>query len=168
IIVPDNQSREVEVSIRAGKDQISGKLFLNAPDSWKIEPEYVEYDLKRKGKTENFIFTVTPSENQEEAFLKAKATIGNKEYDKELVSISYEHIPYKSVLLPSESKIVKLDLKKRGEKIGYIHGAGDAVPESLEQIGYSVTILDPSKISENNLGEFDAVVIGIRAYNTIP
>lgn len=168
IIFPDNQSREVEVSIRAGKDQISGKLFLNAPDSWKIEPEYVEYDLKRKGKTENFIFTVTPSENQEEAFLKAKATIGNKEYDKELVSISYEHIPYKSVLLPSESKIVKLDLKKRGEKIGYIHGAGDAVPESLEQIGYSVTILDPSKISENNLGEFDAVVIGIRAYNTIP
>lgn len=168
IIFADKKSKEIEVSVHAGKDSTSGKLFLTAPENWKIEPNYFDFNINRKGKTESFVFKVIPPENQSEAFLKAKILIGNKEYDKVLTSISYNHIPYKSVLLPSETKIVKLELRKNGQNIGYIHGAGDAVPESLEQIGYSVTIIDPSKISENNLRQFDAIVLGIRAYNTIP
>ena len=66
-----------------------------------------------------------------------------------------------------KSKIVRLDIKKRGENIAYIEGAGDVVPESLRQIGYNVAILKPEDISEENLKHFDAVVIGIRAYNTV-
>lgn len=168
ITFADQQPKNVEVSVRAGKDKISGKITLNHPKTWTIEPEFYEFDLDRKGKTEKFVFRVSPPENQEEAVLKAEIHADGKIYDRELISISYDHIPHKSVLLPSESKIVKLDLEKRGNQIGYIHGAGDAVPESLEQIGYSVKVIDPAKISKNSLQNFDAVVIGIRAYNTIP
>jgi len=71
------------------------------------------------------------------------------------------------VLLPSESKVVRLDIKKRGQNIGYIQGAGDVVPESLRQIGYNVSILQPKDVSPENLERFDAIVIGIRAYNVV-
>ena len=86
---------------------------------------------------------------------------------KELIEINYNHIPKQSVLLNSEAKIVRLNIKKAGNYIGYIQGSGDAVPESLRQIGYTVVELNPSEINAENLQKFDAVVLGIRAYNTI-
>ncbi|HAT63148.1 MAG TPA: LmbE family protein, partial [Flavobacteriaceae bacterium] len=51
--------------------------------------------------------------------------------------------------------------------IGYINGAGDAIPESLKQIGYQVTTIAPSEITQENIKHFDAIVVGIRAYNTV-
>ena len=86
---------------------------------------------------------------------------------KELVEIDYSHIPFQNVLLPSESKVVRLDIKKKGNNIAYIEGAGDAVPESLQQIGYNVVTLSHEDISSETLSNFDAVVVGIRAYNIV-
>lgn len=70
--------------------------------------------------------------------------------------------------MPSEAKIVRLNIKKEGDAIGYINGAGDAIPESLKQIGYEVTTIEPEEITPENLSRFDAIVVGIRAYNTVP
>jgi hypothetical protein len=66
----------------------------------------------------------------------------------------------------AEAKIVRADIQKKGELIGYIPGAGDDIPQSLQQIGYNVKILDGAEITAENLKRFDAVVLGIRAYNT--
>ena len=44
-------------------------------------------------------------------------------------------------------------------------GAGDEVPKALEQIGYRVTLLGENDL--DNLSRFDAVMVGIRAYNTV-
>ena len=79
--------------------------------------------------------------------------------------IPYTHIPTQSVLLPAEAKVVRLNLDKAGRNIGYIQGAGDEVAESLEQIGYSVQRIEPSVIQKLQLDVFDAIVVGIRAYN---
>ena len=51
--------------------------------------------------------------------------------------------------------------------IGYVMGAGDDMPACLEQIGYQVTeIKDADFQHEGKLQSFDAIVVGIRAYNT--
>ncbi len=120
------------------------------------------------GQTQTFEFTVTPTKEQSEGYIKPLLHIGDYFGDKELVVIDYDHIPYQSILLPSESKVVRIPIEKRGNTIGYIVGAGDAVPESLEQIGYKVQFLDPSTMDIEKLKAFDAIVIGIRAYNTLP
>lgn len=57
-------------------------------------------------------------------------------------------------------------LKTSKIKIGYILGAGDKIPEVLSQIGYDVTLLDEMNISTFSLENFDAIVTGVRAYNT--
>lgn len=168
LIFADNKSRSVEVVVRAGKDEVNGKVALQHPDGWKVSPTSHNFDLQHKGQTKTFIFDIIPPNNQQEGYLQAIVTSENQTFDKELVSINYDHIPNSSVLLPSEAKIVRLDIKKHGQNIGYIHGAGDAVPESLEQIGYTITTISPTSISDNNLQRFDAIVIGIRAYNTLP
>ena len=62
--------------------------------------------------------------------------------------------------------VKKFDLKIVGKKIGYIVGAGDKVPQALEQMGYEVTILDDKELSRINLDQFDAIITGVRAYNT--
>lgn len=168
LIFADGQAKNVSVIVRAGKDDISGSLRLEHPQGWQISPVHQDFKLDRKGETKTFIFKVTPSALQSEGHLKPQMTINGQVFDKELLLIDYDHIPHQSVLLPSEAKVARLDIQKKGQHIGYINGAGDAIPESLKQIGYTVTSIDPSGISEKNLEEFDAIVVGIRAYNTVP
>jgi hypothetical protein len=47
-------------------------------------------------------------------------------------------------------------------------GAGDKVPESLQNVGYNVTMLELEDIQSSDLSSYDAIIIGVRAYNTIP
>ena len=46
-------------------------------------------------------------------------------------------------------------------------GAGDEVPNCLRQMGYKVTLIHPEELSPEKLANFDVVVTGIRAFNTI-
>jgi len=57
-------------------------------------------------------------------------------------------------------------VKTAGQRIGYIPGAGDAIPEALERIGYSVDTLGEADMTYETLSAYDAVVFGIRALNT--
>ena len=79
--------------------------------------------------------------------------------------ISYDHIPVITYFAKAESDIVNVDLKKSGNNIGYIIGAGDKVPEELEQMGYKVSYLNESSLTDENLKNYDAIIVGIRAYN---
>ncbi len=83
-----------------------------------------------------------------------------------LRSVSYEHIPSINYFRQALLTIQKPDLKIYNKKIGYIIGAGDKVPEALEQMGYDVTLLTDKELSRNNLNQFDAIITGVRAYNT--
>lgn len=166
-IFENDQQKEIEITVKAGRDNISGTIDLDHPEGWNVYPQDQQIALKLKGEEQKVVFTVIPPKFQSEGYIVPKVTIGSKVYSKELVEIDYAHIPYQTVLLPSESKIVRLDIQKRGENIAYIEGAGDVVPESLQQIGYNVIRINPEEITPENLERFDAVVVGIRAYNII-
>lgn len=166
LVFANENSQKVAVHLRAGKDNIEGTLQLNAPKGWVVSSPQL-FTLERQGETSTLWFTVTPPKNQSQGYLRPLIQIGDTYYDNELINIDYDHIPYQSVLLPSKAKVVRINIEKKGQHIGYIQGAGDNVGQSLEQIGYSVTNLDVTEISAQNLKKYDAVVIGIRAYNTI-
>ena len=167
IIFENDTQKEIPVVVKAGRDNLEGSIALNYPKDWSVFPKQQKINIEYKGQEQVVIFTVIPPKNQSEGTLTPKVTIGSKVYTKELIEINYDHIPFQTVLLPSESKIVRLDIKKRGENIAYIEGAGDVVPESLKQIGYNVVTINPEDITTKNLSKFDAVVVGIRAYNTV-
>ncbi|WP_439127986.1 PIG-L family deacetylase, partial [Polaribacter sp.] len=167
LIFSDDDPKKIAVEVSAGAANISGVVRLNIPTSWNVSPKEINFNIQQKNDKQTIEFLVTPPNNQSEGKLEVIATANNKKYTKELVEINYNHIPKQSVLLDSEAKIVRLNIQKVGDKIGYIKGAGDAVPENLRQIGYSVTEINPATITTKSLQGFDAIVLGIRAYNVV-
>ncbi len=97
---------------------------------------------------------------------KVSSPLFNKDQFFTLHKINYDHIPNINYNFYDRIPVLKLDLKIVGKSIGYIPGAGDKVPQALEQMGYKVTQLKESDINETNLVQFDAVITGVRAYNT--
>ncbi|GFD76148.1 PIG-L domain-containing protein [Tenacibaculum sp. KUL113] len=166
LVFSSEKSQKVTVEIRSGAKNTNGIVTLKAPKGWKVTPNEAKFSIDQKGDIQLIDFMVTPTQNESEGVLKAIAKVEGKSYDKELIEINYSHIPKQSVLLPSQAKVVRMDIKKNGTRIGYIQGSGDAIPESLQQIGYEVTELNVNEIN-GNLEQFDAIVVGIRAYNTI-
>ncbi|HSN61370.1 MAG TPA: hypothetical protein VLR49_10570, partial [Ferruginibacter sp.] len=79
---------------------------------------------------------------------------------------NYDHIPAIEYYRNATTKVVKLDIKKVGKRVGYITGAGDKVPQALEQMGYEVVLLGEKDINITNLQQLDAIVTGVRAHNT--
>ncbi len=167
IIFENDKQRDITVLIKAGRDNLDGFVQIAHPKEWRVFPEKQKIEIKHKGEEQSLVFTIIPPKNQNEGLITPMVHIGNNTYTRELFEIAYEHIPFQTVLLPSESKIVRLDIKKKGNNIAYIQGAGDVVPESLQQIGYQVRVLQTDDITAETLSRFDAVVVGIRAYNTL-
>ncbi|WP_179019124.1 PIG-L family deacetylase [Winogradskyella forsetii] len=166
-IFENDQQKEIEVTVKAGKDIIEGYVQMAYPKDWEVYPEKQKIEIVNKGDVQKVVFTVIPPKNQSEGLITPMVNINGEFYTDELIKIDYAHIPFQTVLMPSESKVVRLDIEKRGTNIGYIEGAGDVVPESLRQIGYNVTIIKPEQILPENLSNFDAIVVGIRAYNIV-
>ncbi|WP_179339479.1 PIG-L family deacetylase [Winogradskyella ludwigii] len=166
-IFENDQQKEIEVTVKAGKNTLEGFVQMAYPEGWSVYPEKQKIEIANKGDIQKVIFTVIPPKNQSEGLMTPMVNIDGEFYTDELIEIDYAHIPFQTVLMPSESKVVRLDIEKRGNNIGYIEGAGDVVPESLRQIGYNVTIINPEQISPENLSNFDAIVMGIRAYNIV-
>ena len=79
--------------------------------------------------------------------------------------ITYDHIPNITYNYYAGVPVLKIDLKIAGSLVGYIPGAGDKVPQALEQMGYRVVLLKPADITVGNLKQFDAIITGVRAYN---
>jgi LmbE family N-acetylglucosaminyl deacetylase len=80
-------------------------------------------------------------------------------------TIQYDHIPAQTYFQEASIQVVKVDIKKQGQKVGYIDGAGDAIPEALEQLGYEVVYLKEADLTPVHLKGLDAIVVGIRAFN---
>lgn len=167
LVFADNAPKTIPVTIKAMKDGISGTLFPGKLNGWKITPEKHIFDSLQKGEEKTFYFEVFPPEAQDTYIFHPVAQVAGEKYDKTVMQMDYSHIPLQTLVLPNETRLVKLDIQKRGNLIGYIQGAGDAVPQALLQMGYEVENIDPENISAGALEKFDAVVIGIRAYNTL-
>jgi hypothetical protein len=63
-------------------------------------------------------------------------------------------------------QLIRLDVLHRVRKIGYIQGAGDEIPQSLANLGIQVDMLELNSLGTTNLAQYDAIIAGIRAYNT--
>lgn len=167
IVFNDKKIKYVGVKIKSGKDAVKGDLQLELPTNWIVSPKNISFDLEKKGTEQTVYFEVTPPNNPEEITVKSVAIIDGKKYDKNQIIIEYNHITKQQILKPAESKFLRIDLNTNGERIGYIMGAGDEVPNSLTQMGYKVTLLKPEEISPEKLSNFDVVMTGVRAYNTL-
>jgi hypothetical protein len=90
---------------------------------------------------------------------------GRRDTALQLTTIAFDHIPRIDYFRPAREKFVLADVKTAGHRIGYIEGAGDKVPEALQQMGYEVVLLKERECTPGNLKQFDAIIAGVRAYD---
>jgi LmbE family N-acetylglucosaminyl deacetylase len=164
------KEHDVTVRVKAGRDNVTGIVHVSAPgNGWTIKSSALHgqaIEFSKKGEEKTFTFHVNAPEASTECLLRATAETAGGVYNNRLVSIKYDHIPQQSVLLPATAHAARFDLQIKAKKVGYYMGAGDEVPAALQQMGCTLTLLTDKDVELSNLKKFDAVVVGIRAYNT--
>ncbi|MEJ7694589.1 PIG-L family deacetylase [Daejeonella sp.] len=160
-----NTPKTIQVQLKAFKDKASGLIVPNVPPGWKVEPVQLAFDLPVKGQEKTVQFSIIPGGLTNGGVLTFTVNSGDQSSNRGTKVIDYDHIPLQTLFPLSEARVERIDLKTAGKRLGYIAGAGDLVPEALEQIGYQVTMLSENQILNSNLSEYDAIVAGVRLYN---
>ncbi|HXC04459.1 MAG TPA: LmbE family protein, partial [Bacteroidia bacterium] len=136
------------------------------PPGWTASCTHPDFKLNAKGEEAIIEVTVRPNTNSSNGKITVFLILDKDTLTKSITRLEYDHIPYQFILSDAEANLVYLDLKTSGKHIGYIPGAGDEVAECLRQVGYQVTILTDELLDKGKLSGYDAIVAGIRAYNT--
>ncbi len=156
------------------EDKNNPKVALAALTTFNYSPISYNFEIAKKGDEKIFTFqfrapvtsNVTLSGVEGSTTINFTAEIDGISYTKGIKEIKYDHIPVQTWFPEAEAKLVKVDVKKTFNTVGYIQGAGDAVPASLEQMGYKVVMITDEQLQNGNLNEFPAIVLGVRAFNT--
>ena len=158
-------TRPVTTELTAARGA-SGTVQLDLPPGWTASPAAQPFRLAAAGEHARFTFAVTAPAQATTAALGAHVQIDGRRFDQQRIEVRYDHLPLQLLQPPAHARAVALDLAIRGHHVGYVAGAGDEVPAALEQMGYVVTPLNSADLIPERLGSLDAVVIGIRAFNT--
>ena len=182
------EPRVLTVRLLAGAPSVAGVLRLEAPAGWTVEPSSAPFAIASKGQEVELVFQVRAGARRGArdaaaapgpATLRAVAEIGGAagpgasapspaRFTRGVVRIEHPHIPIQTWLADAEVRLVPLALETASKHVGYFPGPGDEVPASLRRVGYEVTLLDEETLRAGaaGLARFDAVVIGVRAFNT--
>ena len=164
-----NQTKNIHFVVQANKAITdSVKLAYNKGDSTITATNI--YSIFSKGEKKVFTVPVSNSGLKDNDVVLVNGIFSAKSIEeKQLLGqrkISYDHIPDIVYNHVDPVKLINLDLKTEGNYAGYIPGAGDKIPEALEQMGYKVVTLKESDMTPDNLRQFDVIVTGVRTYNT--
>lgn len=164
------QKPQIAVDYEVQQAAASGdaSIIFNSGSSMKV----VKINIKpRVSVTQTMIFSIDSIlKGKRDTSLTVSIALSNKKFNGNFSNylrlINYDHIPTVHYLFQSKARIVNDEIKVEGKRIGYIKGAGDNVPDALLAMGYEVVYLDQQDITESKLKTLDAVITGVRAYNT--
>jgi LmbE family N-acetylglucosaminyl deacetylase len=83
--------------------------------------------------------------------------------------VDYEHVRARPVPVVSRVAVAAFPLALPPlSRVGYVRGAADDVPQALAAVGVPIELLAPGDLQSPHLGGFDAIVVGSRAYESVP
>lgn len=148
----------------------SVRITLAGINGWTSSKKDTTIYFSEKEQTKSMLFRLNPesevsrvdhlSFNYKTGKEKTASTISGQHI------INYEHIPRITWFPPLQVQLIQTEVKTNTKKVLYIKGAGDDVPFVLRQLGIEVEETDGEKMDDIQLNQYDAVITGIRAYNT--
>ena len=167
VLFPNGDARKVEIEVRADVPKVAGDVRLALDAGWTADPVSRPFEQAQAGQQQPLSFEVKPARGADPpALLRGVAHVGDREIGVGLLVISHPPLPPLTVFPPAVVKLVRADVRVTAHKIGYVMGAGDDMPDAIRQLGCEVTLLTASDLEQRDLSEFDAIVTGVRAYNT--
>jgi len=169
VIFPSAAQRSLAVQVRSFNGKKAGSVALELPAGWKVEPASADFTLGFTGEEQTLNFRVTPpaAGASQSADVRAVATLTGGGTVRDGVQIlDYPHIQPVTLYPPATASLIRTDVKVLSKRVGYVMGAGDAVPEALRQIGCEVSLLSEDDLARGDLNaRYDAIVTGVRAWN---
>jgi len=166
----------VELNIEKVRKSARGIIQIDPVclDGITVEPATISIgDFASKAKTIRFTLQMKPNRallngfSRDLFFIYTDSVTGKSERIKTTRRIQYDHIPTLTYHEDCRVRFVFAPMKREVKQIGYVEGAGDEVAEALKGAGYSVRILNDEEIRNLNPSQYDAVVVGIRALNSV-
>jgi hypothetical protein len=148
------------------KGPASGTVRLDLPAGWKASPASATFSTAADEQEQSATFQVTPSRLSEQPYkITAVAEYNGKRYTEGYDVTGYQGVRPYFLYRDAVEHTTGVDVKVApGLKIGYVAGSGDDVPAALEPLGIKVSFLSPADISSGDLGKFDVLLLGVRAY----
>lgn len=166
-VFKDQSQQVVNVLIKsASLKKINGLLKLQLPQGWISEPASIPFELSKMNEEQILSFKVKGGSEEFDGSINAVAEIDGHSFSHSIRQIQYDHIPVQTLLPPAQARALRINIRKEGSVIGYIKGAGDEIPASLRNLGYEVWEMKNEEVTSSNLTRVDAVVLGIRTFNT--
>jgi len=150
--------------------EVSTVVRLELPRGWVSEPAEQKLTLKGNSDPQEVAFRVLPSNQREGRFqIKASLEYQGKRYSEGYTVVSRPDLETFYYYQPAIQRVSIVEVKVPADlKVGYIMGAGDAIPTVLTQLGIGVAVIPAEKLASEDLSKFGTVVLGIRAYDTQP
>jgi hypothetical protein len=165
-VFPTTTARTIEVPVRSNSGKQAGDVRLEVPAGWTVSPARQRFELGFTDEQTTVTFQLTPPSADSKGSVRAIAQVGNVAVSTGLKRIDYPHIPIQMLLPVAQSALVRTNITNLSKNIGYVMGAGDEVPNAIRQLGADVTMLSSQDLSRGDLSRFDAIVTGVRAWNT--
>ncbi len=169
MIFPDGSPRVLTVEVRSVRPPRTGTLHLRLPAGWTVEAsESMEFRLSPERDTILLRFPIRPPERPTVGEIRLVATVDGRFWSHDRQVIDYPHISMQLLFPPARVRLVRVQLRRGNERIAYVMGSGDDIPQILRQIGYTVTLLSDTDLAHADLSRWDVIITGIRAFNTRP
>ncbi len=169
-VVTDTGEVSAEVTVEVTGNALSpveGDVTLHSGVS--TTPLGSQHVRLTMGERRSISFTVTLPRGRDVLSLSATARIDGRDWGEQGTRIDHRELEPAYLYSPATSQLRRIDVAVvRGLKVGYIMGVGDVVPAGIAQLGAEVTLLDAAAVSAGNFGQFDAIVVGTRAYAVRP
>ena len=153
------------------RDTTAGSVRLVLPKGWPAVAAQ-RFRFTGEDEHESFAFEVRAPRGQGESTVEIRAVAresSGREYGSGVYTVDYPHIRPRSYTRPARAtvRIASLALAAL-TRVGYVRGASDRVPEALRRAGVPIEPLEAAELENGNLGRYDAIVIGPRAYEIDP
>ena len=171
LVVTGSEPQRVVFTVQNNSGELNGRVKLVLPKGWTQTPEYTDLAIKNRGASLRIEVSIAPSSIAESGTIYVDFRQENSSsptpHPQSLQLISYDHIPAQIILTDAKINLELMSLN-RGQisLIGYIDGPGDDVAKYLRVAGYHVESISSSDLQSSDLSRFDAIISGIRAYNT--
>lgn len=156
-----------DMLVRSNLDQkVDAVVRLKVPAGWKAEPALSRVTFQ-PGEGKIVPFKVTPGDLQEKrSQVLAELSFANTIYSEGFSVVTRQDLDTSYYYQPAVQKVsvVRVELPKH-LKVGYIMGAGDDILPALQQLGLDARLITPEELATGNLGQFNTIVLGIRAYD---
>lgn len=166
LVAGDSSEHKLYFKVKSYVDKFDGTLNVKSFSGLSVKLIQPNFHLEKSGDEVTLEVRVRVMSENYNAGLLGYVVSNGKRYELGIQRIDYDHIPHRFILKPAEIKIVRTSMVITGNNIAYVEGAGDDVAECLKGIGYKVTELDVAKILSTDLSVYDAIVFGVRAFNT--